>query len=181
MKSILKSSLVLFFISGLLFSCSPRQPVPEIHVPPPSGRPSTGTLSDQNPQHLSSLRRAIVETAIKSIGTSYRWGGSTPRTGFDCSGLVRYTHQKARLPLPRTARRQFKNGHPVSLDQLKPADLVFFNNSSASKTYHVGIYIGNGVFVHAPGKGKTVRKARLNNPYFKTKFIGSRTYIPDTN
>lgn len=160
-------------LSLFLLSCSTKHPVANRHIPPESDESPAYSISS-----LTDKRRIIVESALNSIGQSYQWGGATPESGFDCSGLVTYTHQQARIQLPRTAQYQYLNGRPVSLNQIQPADLVFFNNPKQSKIYHVGIYIGNRTFIHAPGEGRVVRKARLDNHYFKTRFIGSRTYIP---
>ena len=125
----------------------------------------------------SNQRNIIVQSAIESLGMPYKWGGRSPKTGFDCSGLIVYTHQKADIILPRTAQAQFDNGKPVSKQNLQVADLVFFKTPKENKIFHVGIYVGDERFIHAPGKGRKVTYGYLSNPYFKRYYIGSRRFL----
>jgi cell wall-associated NlpC family hydrolase len=124
-----------------------------------------------------SLRTIIVDHAIQSVGQPYKWGGKSPKSGFDCSGLVVYTHKKAKVITPRTSRAQFKKGKVIPRKDITLADLVFFKTTTEEKIFHVGIYIGDGIFVHAPGKGRKVTYGSLSNPYFKKNFIGSRSFL----
>lgn len=100
----------------------------------------------------------------------YVYGGDTPR-GFDCSGLVYYVYTQAGLRVPRTANAQLYASHPVTFDDLRPGDLVFFEIAGDAQM-HVGIYAGNGRFIHAPETGASVSWARLDNPYWKARFAG---------
>ena len=156
----------------LLFSCSTHQKVTHKRDIP---------LLQPESQHKESKsrdrRKIIVHNAIKSLGIPYKWGGQSPKTGFDCSGLIVYTHQRADIIVPRTAKAQFDNEKFLSKQDLQPADLVFFKTPSGNKVVHVGIYIGEGVFVHAPGKNRQVTYGYLRNPYFKKHYIGSRSYL----
>jgi len=126
---------------------------------------------------LSESRKIIVQNVIDNLGGPYKWGGDSPSKGFDCSGLIVYVYQKADIDIPRTAEAQFSSGKPVIKKELKPGDLVFFKNPRGQKINHVGIFVGEKVFVHAPGKGKPVSYGYLTNPYFKKYYIGSRTYL----
>jgi murein DD-endopeptidase len=126
---------------------------------------------------LPDSRRIIVQKAVESIGTPYRWGGHTPGRGFDCSGLVFYTHKTAGIQVPRTARHQFKQGKKIPRHQLVPADLVFFLIPDKKTAFHVGIYVGKNWFVHAPGRGKQVIRSHLDNPYFKKNYAGARSFL----
>ena len=156
----------------MLFSCSTHQmPIRKQHSPPP--QPESQRKESKSPDQ----RKIIVQNAIKSIGIPYKWGGKSPKTGFDCSGLIVYIHQKADIIVPRTAKAQFDNKKFLSRKDLQKADLVFFRNPKENKALHVGIYIGDGVFIHAPGKGRQVTYGNLNNPYFKKHYIGSRSYL----
>jgi len=109
-------------------------------------------------RRLTTLRaRRIVRIALSQRGVHYRWGGSSPRTGFDCSGFTRWVFEHVGIDLPHQSGEQFSYGHRVLRGDLKPGDLVFFDNLG-----HVGIYVGHGLFVHAPQTGDVVRTARLS-------------------
>lgn len=119
-------------------------------------------------------RQYVVRTAQSMIGKPYRYGGNSPSRGFDCSGLVEYAHRVAGIPVPRTTTQQHSTARPVALNDLRPGDLLFFRIQG--KTGHVGIYLGDGRFVHAPSGGKRVSTARLDNVYWKPRLIGAGHY-----
>ena len=123
------------------------------------------------------LRKDLVQTASGFLGVPYRWGGTDREDGFDCSGLTMVCYRLNGLDLPRVSRSQFRKGRPVAKADLKPGDLVFFATHGGRRVSHVGIYIGQGKFIHAPRTGKTVRVARLSNPYFERTFVGARSYF----
>jgi cell wall-associated NlpC family hydrolase len=125
----------------------------------------------------SRLPADLARTAQSFIGTRYRWGGSSAKTGFDCSGLTMTVYRLNGLHLPRSARSQYAAGRPVSAGALRQGDLVFFTTTYRSRVSHVGIYIGNNRFVHAPGRGKSIRTTALSNRYFKKRYIGARRYF----
>ncbi len=120
-------------------------------------------------------RKRIVTSAESMLGTPYRYGGTSP-AGFDCSGLVYYTHRQAGLYTPRTAMAQFEASRPVAIKHLKPGDLLFFK-LTGTKTSHVGIYTGRGKFIHAPSSGKRVSRSTLDNPYWQRHLIGAGTFL----
>ncbi len=113
--------------------------------------------------------------AISLVGTPYRYGGNTPEGGFDCSGLVNYVYRDMLdLRLPRTSRDLFAMPHaPIAPDRLAGGDLVFFG--SGGSVSHVGIYVGEGRFVHAPSSGGTVRLDRLDGAWWREHYTGART------
>ncbi len=104
----------------------------------------------------------------------YRFGGRSPRSGFDCSGLVQSVCAKWGIYLPRVAHTQFKVGVPVKPADLEPGDLVFFKNTYKRGISHVGIYIGNNYFIHAARPGKGVCLSRLDEAYNKRHWAGAR-------
>ena len=110
----------------------------------------------------------IARIASHLVGTPYQFGGADAQ-GFDCSGLVLFTHEAVGLEIPRTARDQDRAAQPVSPRDLRPGDLVFFR-ISARHVNHVGIYAGGGRFVHAPRRGGVVSYASLDDPYFHKRF-----------
>lgn len=113
----------------------------------------------------------IAALAKQQLGAPYLFGGHSP-AGFDCSGLVYYIYGQLGVSLPRTAETQFSRLPQVALESLQPGDLVFFNGDPDGYM-HVGIYIGDGWFVHAPGTGRTVTGARLDNVYWKAHYLGA--------
>jgi cell wall-associated NlpC family hydrolase len=123
------------------------------------------------------LRTYLVETAENYIGIPYQWGGTSPGEGFDCSGLVMAVYQLNGFNLPRCSYDQFASGVPVDRNDLGKGDLVFFADSRRDRVSHVGMYTGDNCFIHAPSKGKTIRKDSLSDAYFATRFAGARTYL----
>ncbi|MFC1879999.1 NlpC/P60 family protein [Thermodesulfobacteriota bacterium] len=123
------------------------------------------------------LRNEIVRTAKQYIGVPYQWGGQSPDTGFDCSGLTMVVYQLNGLDLPRSSRQQWKAGRPVKRGQVARGDLVFFATSGGTRVSHVGIYTGNGKFLHAPRRGRKIRIASLSNPYYKARYVGAKSYL----
>ena len=123
------------------------------------------------------LRQEIVRTAARYKGTPYRWGGTSPKSGFDCSGLTKVVYQLNGLDLPRTSRQQWGAGKPIRRKELSKGDLVFFATGKRGRVSHVGIYTGDGKFLHAPGRGKPIREASLETKYFRKRYLGARTYL----
>jgi len=123
------------------------------------------------------LRDEIVETAESFIGLPYRWGGSSPEKGFDCSGLAMAVYHLNGLKLPRSSRAQFRAGTPIKKNRLMKGDLVFFSSPKSKRISHVGIYQGRNKFIHAPGTGQTIRVDSLKSKYFAIRYAGGRTYL----
>ncbi|MDS0856504.1 C40 family peptidase [Burkholderia pseudomultivorans] len=116
--------------------------------------------------------------AMSLVGVPYRWGGNTPTSGFDCSGLVRYVIGRAAdVNLPRTTADMSSHGVSIDPDQIAPGDLIFFNTTGRPHS-HVGIYVGKLRFVNAPSTGGTVRLDYLTNPYWAKRFDGIRRVAP---
>ena len=106
--------------------------------------------------------------ALDQVGTPYRYGGSAP-TGFDCSGLVHYSYGRAGKALPRTTGQLWNSTRPVGRSELRHGDLVFFNVDG--KMSHVGLYVGDQKFVHAPSSGRSVSVASLESAYYRSAFV----------
>lgn len=123
------------------------------------------------------LRNELVKTAARFKGVPYRWGGTSARSGFDCSGLTKVVYQLNGLDLPRTSRQQWNYGKPIRRRELARGDLVFFATAGGRRVSHVGIYTGDGIFLHAPGEGKRIREASLDSRYFRKRYLGARTYL----
>ncbi|HEY4743399.1 MAG TPA: C40 family peptidase, partial [Desulfuromonadaceae bacterium] len=117
-----------------------------------------------------------ARTAERFVGIPYRWGGDNVVDGMDCSGFVRAVYNLCGVSIPRTSRDQFKAGDPVTRDDLRDGDLVFFG-ASDDKINHVGIYVGSGRFVHAPRRGEEIKVSTVDDAYFEKRFVGARRYF----
>lgn len=152
-------------VAGALAGCAAT--APEADRPGRYGAPPTwGTARPD--------AREIALVALGTIGTEYRFGGADPRRGFDCSGLVHYAVRQATgTTVPRSAADLAREGAAVAAGELRAGDLVFFDTLRAPFS-HVGIYLGDGRFVHAPTSGRTVEIVRLTDAYWRQRFNGAR-------
>jgi len=142
------SRLLVLLAAGLLSACA-------------------GTVRHESPV----AAERVVQAALAQVGTPYRYGGLDP-AGFDCSGLVHYSYARAGIAVPRSTTALWKATEKIKLGKLQPADLLFFriNGKPAS---HVGLYIGDGRFVHAPSSGKQVEVESLALPYWRERLTRS--------
>ena len=138
------------------------------------GKIATASLAAANKQSSTVLSRAV-----NVLGTPYRWGGSSPRQGFDCSGRVKSAfNDVAAVDLPRTSSEMASgHGQKVERKDLKPGDLLFFNIKSR-KVNHVAIYLGNDRFIHAPRRGKSVTIDTLKKPYWQSHYVVAKRVLP---
>lgn len=135
--------------------------------------PSAATSAPQSAQRAEALLQALL-----ALGLDYRYGGNSPATGFDCSGLVAHVYLEAwNIRLPRNTGAQSKVGTPVSLAELQAGDLVFYDTLKRPYS-HVGIYLGDGKFVHAPKSGAQVRVESIRSAYWAQRFNGARRVEP---
>ena len=118
--------------------------------------------------------QGLANQALSLLGVRYKFGGSTPDTGLDCSGLVQYVFQQVTgVTLPRTAKEMSRLGDKVAMAELAPGDLVFFNTRRFAFS-HVGIYLGDNRFIHAPRRGREVEIAEIDRRYWQARFDGAR-------
>jgi cell wall-associated NlpC family hydrolase len=136
-------------------------------------------IAEASPPAAAAWRDAqdVSAFALGLIGVEYRYGGTSPEAGLDCSGLIRYVFEQVTgATLPRTSRELALLGNRVSLSDLEPGDLVFFNTRRFAFS-HVGLYLGNERFIHAPSRGREVAVASLGEGYWKKRFDGARRLI----
>lgn len=163
----LGKGLILVLSLSTIVACSATPKEDPVYERP-------GTHSAAKQQTLKKSRHDVIRAAKRMLGKPYRYGGESPDRGFDCSGLVQYSHDKAGISVPRSSRAQLAASRPIALSNLKPGDLLFFR--IGGKPSHVGIYLGGGEFIHAPSSGKRVSKAHLDNPYWKKRLIRAGNY-----
>ena len=127
---------------------------------------------------VADYRKAAAQEALVKVGMRYKFGGKSPETGFDCSGLVTYVFERAwGITIPRSTEQQRRAGRAVKRAELQPGDLVFYDTRNRPYS-HVGIYLGDGNFVHAPRPGAKVRVESINTPYWRARFNGARRLDP---
>ncbi|MBH2928784.1 C40 family peptidase, partial [Serratia ureilytica] len=151
-------------------------------------RRSTTTAPHWRVMHAPLPRRSVrspgsarvIATLMAQLGKPYRWGGSSPQTGFDCSGLVYYSwHQSLDIRLPRTAKGMYHmaQAKAVPRTQLQPGDMVFFA-MGGEEVDHVGVYVGNGHFIEAPHTGESVKLVSLDKDNYRRHYLGARRVVP---
>lgn len=134
----------------------------------------------QAPKAWHDKAQEILMNALALTGVKYQYGGSSPETGFDCSGFVRYVFQQAtNLTLPHGARAISRLGQAIPVEQLQPGDLVFFNTLKSAFS-HVGIYLGDNRFIHAPSSGGGIHIVNMEDEYWAKRFDGARRIDPET-
>ena len=180
LAALLASSTLVLSACGVL-SYGSQSPAPVVssrvggetqEVPEGTHRAGAGDTASSNGK-----ANDVVLFALGLIETGYRFGGKNPEAGLDCSGMVSYVYQKsAEMQLAGSAADLAKQGKPVAATQLRPGDLVFFNTRNKSYS-HVGIYIGDDRFVHAPSSRGKVRTESLKNGWFAARFEEGRTYF----
>ena len=160
----------VFLLAGLLIAPCAQADEP-IVVPPP--------LQVSFVDRATATAQDAIDQAIDLLGIRYRRGGSSPEAGFDCSGFVSHVFREGLgLTLPRSSKEMSKSGEVISQDELRPGDLVFFNTMRKAFS-HVGIYLGDNQFVHAPRTGGRVGIADLRDSYWVKRFNGARRINQD--
>ena len=130
-------------------------------------RPSAQTLD----------RQQVIEAARDMLGVPYRYGGTSPQHGFDCSGLVQYVYSQAGVQVPRTTGEQYRASLPIKRNALQPGDVNFFRSPGRRFVSHVGIYLGQGEFIHAPSSGRSVSIDSLQDDYWRRRYTsGGRMF-----
>ena len=161
--------LPLLAVAALLTGCAGT---PNLPTASPTGR-----IVVEPRAANAAVGAAIADLAMGMVGTRYRFGGTDPQQGFDCSGLVFYTYSQAGYEVPRTSQEQFRVARKIALGDANAGDLMFFQDQS--KLSHVGIYLGDGMFVHAPASGQNVAVASLDTPYYQQHLVAIGRLLPN--
>lgn len=183
MKKIIRSFLVTLLIL-FLGACSQTQQrsksntasSPQRPIQASQQRSQSSQVKNPHSQRYSPARQRMIDIAGSTLGVPYRWGGDSPKRGFDCSGLMTYVHKNALgKKIPRTTAQQRDQSRTISYAQLQPGDMLFFK--TGRKTNHVGVYIGNRKFIHAPSGGKRVTVAKMDSSYWHKRFVKFGTFL----
>lgn len=148
---------------------------------PLQGMMSTPTTANHSvPYTLPVLADSMIERGLKLMGTPYRYGGTSQRTGFDCSGFIGFLFSKEGIDLPRSTREMIKLEAPlVARNELEPGDLIFFNNRGRGQVSHAGIYMGDNRFIHSSStRSGGVRVDRLDVGYWKDSYLQAKRVLP---
>ncbi|MBQ4132453.1 MAG: C40 family peptidase [Desulfovibrionaceae bacterium] len=164
-------AVTLFFGGGCAKNV-PTEDILTVKRPPLEGVTHDGLLINEG------LTEKVLLTAYSQLGTPYRYGGTTPNRGFDCSGFTSWVYSQNGIQLPRSSKEQFQVGRPVAQEDLKPGDLLMYKRGRGSGT-HIGIYVGDGRYIHSPSRGKTVMEANAFNPRSNLRFLGARRVFED--
>ena len=171
-----------FLLPPLLLSAcrmvgTPTPPSPQPHPPAAPGEERARPAPEDPLQpETERLAGSVVDTALQAIGTPYRWGG-TAANGFDCSGLIQFAYRRHGVDLPRRSGDQLRMGRPLSLAEsgLQPGDILGFSEEAGGNSSHVGLYIGDGEFIHSSSSG--VRISELGNPYWQVRLMAARRIL----
>lgn len=171
--------LLLILVGFSLASCVPHRTGTSRFPGDVSGTDSVEEIIKRKSKGGQTLRNEIVQYASTFIGTRYRYGGKSPKTGFDCSGFTAYVFKKFGYTLTFPSGAQYAQSRKISRKQLLPGDLVFFGNTATRRINHVAIYAGNNRIVHAPSSGKRVEFTSLSTKWYDRHYIGSGRILPD--
>jgi cell wall-associated NlpC family hydrolase len=166
--------IVLTALTILLAACAGTPP-----PSPPAPIPVSRVQLDANAQAADD----VLFRALGLVGTPYRYGGNTPDSGFDCSGLINFVYRDVMgIRLPRSTREMISLDTPsISQSALQPGDLIFFATAGGKQVSHAGIYVGEGRFVHAPSTGGTVRLDSLSTHYWQKSYLDAKRVLVAPN
>jgi len=136
-----------------------------------------GTSKYKKGYRTDLIGKKVVKTAYTQMGKKYRYGGKSPRQGFDCSGLIWWAYDKHNITVPRVTKDQAKHGRAVRLKYARLGDIVVFRTGKGAHGLHTGIYSGKNTFIHSPKTGARVRVESLSVPYWSKKLIRVRRYV----
>lgn len=138
------------------------------------------TLSEAHKKRYQHAKSTAMNKLMGQVGKPYHWGGSSPFTGFDCSGLVYYAYKDVvKIPIPRTANEMYhlRDAAPIKKSELESGDLVFFRINNRGAADHVGVYVGNGKFIQSPRTGSDIRISKLSEDYWQDHYVGARRVV----
>ncbi|WP_354033636.1 NlpC/P60 family protein [Citrobacter sp. UYEF32] len=137
-------------------------------------------LSDAHKVRIQKVQKTAMSKLMNQIGKPYHWGGTSPMTGFDCSGLVYYAYKDlVKFRIPRTANEMYhlRDASPVNVAELESGDLVFFRTQGRGTADHVGVYVGNGKFIQSPRSGQDIQITSLSEDYWQRHYVGARRVV----
>ncbi len=173
-----RSLLSAFALTVIVFACAAAAPVPSLAGEPASaaaalGHPKPHPRPSPRPAPKPTVGERAAKIALEAVGVPYRWGGESPGSGFDCSGLVRWSYLRLGIELPHSSYALYGTGKSVSRAHMKPGDVLVFSGLG-----HVGLYVGRGRMVHAPQSGRLVEVVRLGGSHYGGRLVAARRVAP---
>ena len=157
-----RSRLLAFALAAIVFAC----------MAPAASARLDGPPRRERPKPVPTLGQRAAKVALRAVGVPYRWGGSSPSGGFDCSGLVYWAYGRLGVPVPHSSYALYGLGRNVARSRLRSGDVLFFSGLG-----HVGLYIGRGRMVHAPNSGRTVEIVRLRGSHYGSRLVAARRLV----
>ncbi len=157
-----RSRLLAFALAAIVFAC----------IAPAASARLDGPPRRERPKPVPTLGQRAAKVALRAVGVPYRWGGSSPSGGFDCSGLVYWAYGRLGVAVPHSSYALYGLGRNVARSRLRSGDVLFFSGLG-----HVGLYIGRGRMVHAPNSGRTVEIVRLRGSHYGSRLVGARRLV----
>jgi peptidoglycan DL-endopeptidase CwlO len=157
-----RSRLLAFALAAIVFAC----------VAPAASARLDGPPRREPPKPKPTPGQRAAKAALRAVGVPYRWGGSSPDGGFDCSGLVHWAYGRLGISVPHSSYALYGLGRNVPRSRLKPGDVLFFSGLG-----HVGLYVGRGRMVHAPQSGRTVEIVPLGRSHYGSRLVGARRLV----
>jgi gamma-D-glutamyl-L-lysine dipeptidyl-peptidase len=170
-----KALAVSRIIESYYITAPVAAPLPSAGSTAPANASKPAPKSSPQPKQAHELGEVAARTAERFVGIPYKWGGNTVVEGLDCSAFVKAVYYLCGINIPRTSAEQFKAGKMIPENDLADGDLVFFGHDN--QVSHVGIYVGNGRFVHAPQRNDEIKVAELQKPGFSKRFLGARRFF----
>lgn len=175
------SKLLACLLFVLIFACSAcvkSAPLGE-DLLAAKPRPVVEGISSDGLLITEGLTEKVLIAAYSQVGTPYKYGGTTPYKALDCSGFTRWVYMQNGIQLPRTSKAQFKVGREIEKSEIKPGDLLMYKRGRRGNGTHIGIYVGDGKYIHSPRRGKTVMESVAFNPHSSLYFLGARRVFED--
>jgi len=180
MSSRLRSLLPALALATCIFALAAVLPIVSVLTAEPDSaaaanvqRPKRKPATAKAPPPKPTLGERAATFAREAVGVPYRWGGSTPSGGFDCSGLVFWAYKRVGIDLPHSSYALYGWGRRVARSKMKPGDVLFFSGLG-----HVGLYLGRGRMVHAPYTGRRVEIVKLGHSHYGSRLVGARRVVP---
>jgi cell wall-associated NlpC family hydrolase len=178
MPNLLRRALLAFALAAMVFACataganSELPPKVKRHAPTAPTHRAPTRVRKPKPKPKPTVGERVARIALRAVGVPYQWGGTSPASGFDCSGLVYWAYGRLGIALPHSSYALYSEGHGVARSKKKAGDVLVFSGLG-----HVGLYVGHGRMVHAPHSGALVEVVKLGSSHYGSRIVGIRRIV----